>query len=78
MSPDITILLVTAASIGFFHTLTGPDHYLPFIVMSEAGNWNTGQTLRITFLCGLGHEWQAICQVGFNNSVPGFSYITVS
>ena len=39
MSPDISILLVTAASIGFIHTLTGPDHYLPFIVMSKARKW---------------------------------------
>jgi len=33
MSNELMILLVTAASIGFFHTLLGPDHYLPFIVI---------------------------------------------
>lgn len=55
MSPDIGILLVTAASIGFIHTLTGPDHYLPFIVMSRARKWTYLKTLWITFLCGLGH-----------------------
>jgi len=60
MSTDITILLFTAASIGFLHTLTGPDHYLPFIVMSKARNWNTGKTLWITFLCGLGHVGSSV------------------
>ncbi len=60
MSPDISILLVTAASIGFIHTLTGPDHYLPFIVMSKARNWSTFKTLWITFLCGLGHVGSSV------------------
>ena len=60
MSTDITILLFTAASIGFIHTLTGPDHYLPFIVMSKARNWNMSKTLWITFLCGLGHVGSSI------------------
>jgi nickel/cobalt transporter (NicO) family protein len=60
MSTDLTILIVTAASIGFLHTLTGPDHYLPFIVMSKARSWNTAKTLWITFLCGLGHVGSSI------------------
>jgi len=30
--------LLKAASVGFLHTLTGPDHYLPFIVMGKARN----------------------------------------
>ncbi len=60
MTTDITILLFTAASIGFLHTLTGPDHYLPFIVMAKARNWNTGKTLGITFLCGVGHVGSSI------------------
>ena len=29
MSQELMILLSTAAFIGFFHTLLGPDHYLP-------------------------------------------------
>lgn len=60
MSTDITILLFTAASIGFLDTLTGPDHYLPFIVMGKARNWNMSKTLWITFLCGLGHVGSSI------------------
>lgn len=55
MPQEISILLVTAASIGFFHTLLGPDHYLPFIVISKARNWSLTKTSWITALCGAGH-----------------------
>lgn len=55
MSAELKILLITAASIGFVHTLFGPDHYLPFIVMSKARKWNILTTSIITILCGIGH-----------------------
>ncbi|MCG8702436.1 MAG: sulfite exporter TauE/SafE family protein [Bacteroidales bacterium] len=55
MNNEIGILIVTAASLGFVHTILGPDHYLPFIVMSKARNWSVFRTISITFLCGLGH-----------------------
>jgi nickel/cobalt transporter (NicO) family protein len=60
MNTEAQILLITAASIGFLHTLTGPDHYLPFIVMSKARNWSTTKTIWITFLCGIGHVGSSI------------------
>jgi len=55
MTSGLAVLLVTAASIGFFHTLFGPDHYLPFIVMARARKWSLAKTAWITFLCGIGH-----------------------
>jgi sulfite exporter TauE/SafE len=55
VSRELSILLITAASIGFFHTLFGPDHYLPFIVMGRARNWSLARTAWITALCGVGH-----------------------
>ncbi|MGE5357087.1 MAG: sulfite exporter TauE/SafE family protein [Deltaproteobacteria bacterium] len=55
MSNEIWILVATAASIGFIHTVLGPDHYLPFIAMSKARNWTTMRTIVITALCGVGH-----------------------
>jgi len=55
MTSETALLLGTAVSIGFFHTITGPDHYLPFIAMSKARQWNLAKTLFITFVCGLGH-----------------------
>jgi sulfite exporter TauE/SafE len=55
MSVELISLISAATAIGFFHTLLGPDHYIPFIVMSKARNWPIGKTGLITFLCGLGH-----------------------
>jgi sulfite exporter TauE/SafE len=55
MHGDMTILILTAVSLGFFHTLLGPDHYIPFIAMAKAGKWSLAKTTFITFLCGLGH-----------------------
>jgi len=55
MTIDLGLLILTAASIGFVHTLLGPDHYLPFVAMSAARRWSTRKTLWITSLCGLGH-----------------------
>lgn len=60
MENSITLLSVTAVSLGFFHTLLGPDHYLPFIVLSEAKKWSVRKTMFITFLCGLGHVLSSI------------------
>ena len=48
-------LVLTAAFIGFIHTLTGPDHFLPFIALSRAGGWTLRKTLLITAACGIGH-----------------------
>jgi len=60
MNQEITLLIITAASIGLLHTLLGPDHYLPFIVMSKARNWSITKTIWITFLCGLGHVGSSV------------------
>jgi hypothetical protein len=55
MSQDIQLLTLTAASIGFFHTLLGPDHYLPFVMMSRARGWSMAKTACVTGACGLAH-----------------------
>lgn len=52
---EIGILLISAATLGVIHTLLGPDHYLPFIVLSKARHWTRTRTLWITFLSGVGH-----------------------
>lgn len=56
----LLILSLTTISIAFFHTLLGPDHYLPFIVMSRAKKWSRAKTSWTTFLCGLGHVLSSI------------------
>ena len=60
MNDSITLLSATAVSIGFLHTLLGPDHYLPFIVLSEAKKWTVRKTMLITFLCGIGHVLSSV------------------
>jgi nickel/cobalt exporter len=60
----ISLLIVTAISLGFIHTALGPDHYLPFIVMSKARNWSMAKTLRITILSGFAHVLSSVV-IGF-------------
>jgi nickel/cobalt exporter len=68
-----TILLAgTAVTLGFIHTLVGPDHYLPFIVMGEARQWTIRKTMFITFLCGLGHVLSSVV-LGFVGIFAGLS-----
>jgi len=50
----------TVAFIAFFHTLTGPDHYLPFIMIGRVRNWSTLKTSMLTLLCGFGHVASSI------------------
>lgn len=55
MNRELLVLAGTAATIGFVHTILGPDHYLPFIAMSKARGWNGARTALVTALCGIGH-----------------------
>lgn len=60
MTIELKVLAVTAASIAFFHTICGPDHYLPFVMISWARKWSRVKTCLITFACGLGHIGSSI------------------
>ena len=55
MTAELPTLAITAAAIGLGHTLLGPDHYLPFIMMSWARRWSARKTAAITLVCALGH-----------------------
>ena len=54
------ILLLTAASIAFLHTILGPDHYIVFTAMGKARGWSLPKTLRVTVLCGIGHVLSSV------------------
>lgn len=60
MTQELWLLVITAASIGFFHTLFGPDHYLPFIVIAKARKWSLAKTFWLTFACGIGHVGSSV------------------
>ena len=55
MEASLIALALTAISISFFHTASGPDHYLPFIVLSRSRKWSMPKTIMLTIVCGLGH-----------------------
>lgn len=70
MENGMMALYVTAAAIGFVHTVFGPDHYIPFIVMSRARKWSLAKTALLTFICGIGHIMSSVV-IGFIGIILG-------
>jgi hypothetical protein len=60
IQPELWLLLLTAVSISFLHTVSGPDHYLPFIALSKARRWTIKKTICWTIVCGVGHVWSSV------------------
>jgi len=56
----IMVLAGTAATLGFIHTVLGPDHYIPFIAIGRARRWPLSKTLFISFFSGLGHVLSSV------------------
>ncbi len=54
------IPLIAAVTIAIVHTILGPDHYLPFIVIGRARRWSLLRTSALTFVCGLGHVGSSV------------------
>lgn len=52
---ELALLSLTAVGIGTFHTLLGPDHYVPFVALARVRSWSLGKTLRVALVCGTGH-----------------------
>jgi ABC-type nickel/cobalt efflux system permease component RcnA len=69
---EIWILTGTAVALGCFHTLVGPDHYLPFIAMAKARQWPLRKTLTIAFFSGLGHVLSSVV-LGFAGLALGIA-----
>jgi len=60
MMNEAQILLLTAASVAFLHTILGPDHYIVFTAMGKARGWSLAKTLRVTAFCGAGHVMSSV------------------
>jgi nickel/cobalt transporter (NicO) family protein len=60
LNSEIALLCATAATIGLLHTVFGPDHYVPFIVMAQVRRWSLAKTAWITLVCGLGHVLSSV------------------
>ncbi len=69
---EMYVLVMSAATLGIVHTLLGPDHYLPFIVLSKARNWSRTRTMWITFISGVGHVTGSVV-LGLIGIAMGFS-----
>jgi hypothetical protein len=77
MNPEMQALLITAVSIACLHTLTGPDHYLPFIALSKARGWNIAKTIGWTITCGIGHVLSSVV-LALGGAALGWSLSKVS
>src|ERR1044071_6605449 len=60
MQSEMQVLIVAAITVACLHTLTGPDHYLPFIALSKSRGWSFRKTLMWTSICGTGHVLSSI------------------
>ena len=77
MDSSIATLTITAISLGFIHTVIGPDHYLPFIVMAKARQWSNLKTFWVTLLAGLGHVASSIV-LGFVGIALGIAVFNLN
>lgn len=48
-------LIAAAAALALTHTVLGPDHTLPFIMLAQAQRWTVRRTLEVTLACSIGH-----------------------
>jgi uncharacterized membrane protein YqhA len=69
---EVQLLLISAVSISFLHTISGPDHYLPFIALSKARGWSLSKTIFWTVVCGCGHIWSSVV-LGLTGAALGWS-----
>ena len=77
MHSEIQILVLTAITIAFLHTVTGPDHYLPFIALAKARDWSLARTIGWTLVCGCGHVWSSVL-LGLGGAALGWSMAKIS
>lgn len=60
MTATLTALWATAFLTAVIHTITGPDHYLPFVAIGKIRGYGLKKTLALTFVCGIGHIVSAL------------------
>jgi hypothetical protein len=77
MHSEMGLLVMAAITIACLHTLTGPDHYLPFVALSKARGWHFGKTLLWTAICGCGHVGSSVL-LGLGGAALGWSLNKIS
>ena len=56
----LSVLLGLAVADAVIHTIAGPDHYLPFIMIAKSRGYSMLRTLAWTLICGIGHVGSAL------------------
>ncbi|WP_310558370.1 hypothetical protein [Flavobacterium sp.] len=74
---DFQLLITSAIAIACLHTVSGPDHYLPFIALSKSRGWSFAKTLLWTVICGCGHVWSSVL-LGLGGAAIGWNLSKVS
>ncbi len=77
MQSEIEVLMIAAVTVACLHTVTGPDHYLPFIALSKSRGWSFSRTIFWTIVCGCGHVWSSVL-LGLGGAAIGWSLSKVS
>jgi sulfite exporter TauE/SafE len=72
MQNDLQVLMLAAIAISFLHTVTGPDHYVPFVALSKSRAWSFPKTIFWTVVCGCGHIWSSVL-LGLGGAALGWS-----
>ncbi len=57
-------LLSATVAVAVIHTLLGPDHYLPFIVLARARGWSRSRAAAVTAVCGGAHVLSSLVLAG--------------
>jgi sulfite exporter TauE/SafE len=77
MNMELQLLIITALTISTLHTVTGPDHYIPFIALSRVRSWSIGKTVVWTLLCGVAHVGSSVL-LGLLGIALGWSLSRIS
>jgi sulfite exporter TauE/SafE len=79
MPGEFTFLILSAITISCVHTVSGPDHYVPFIALSKSRKWSANRTIFWTVVCGIGHVGSSIVLgltgIAFGWSIAGITWL---
>ncbi|MFD1160935.1 urease accessory protein UreH domain-containing protein [Hwangdonia seohaensis] len=72
METELSILLFTAISVSVLHTVSGPDHYIPFIAIGKSKGWKLPKIVMWTAICGSAHVLASVL-LAIGGAAIGFS-----
>lgn len=77
MPDELNLLLIAAITVSFLHTVSGPDHYIPFIALSKSRGWSMSKTMMWTAVCGTGHVLSSVL-LGLVGAAIGWSLSNIT